>query len=150
MSVAVFSLAALATELKTDPANLGYASFVTSGNDTQLAQLINATTFGTLPHSPISGTELLSSILPSDLNNLTTLQLQSFWGMVGGTGGTGIAVGDSNWQAYLTGMFTALTSPNSHTAITGLATQPASRAEVLWGVGTVISISQIGQALLLP
>lgn len=55
-----FSIAALKSELTTDPAKVGYATPIASGADNQVAALINAINSSYAFYLPIDGDELLT------------------------------------------------------------------------------------------
>lgn len=58
MTSTPFSLAALASEIRDDPASLGYAAHVTAGDHGAVASLLNATTYGTA-YRPITAHQAL-------------------------------------------------------------------------------------------
>jgi hypothetical protein len=140
--MAIFTLAALATEIATDPLALGYAN----KNDTLVAALLNLSPQPT----PVSGyknsiplQQVVQAIVPADLLALTAIQLQQLLFILQFSGGT-FDASNANTQTLFGTIFTGKT--NTITAFSALATKSLSRAEVLWGSGFSISAAQISQS----
>ena len=136
-----FSLAALATEIAQDPKTLGYAA---AGNDVAVAALLNLPSgagSGPVWKTSIPALMVLQTIVSADFLALTSLQLQQL--------NTMLAIGtfdatNANTGATFAAIFTGKT--NTLNAFNAMAQRTGSRAEVLWGIGTVISAQQIGQS----
>lgn len=151
-------LTALKTELTTDPKGLGYAANLTSTNDVANAALINATSgagAAVVPLIAVPKGQLLLGITPL-LMQLASGQTTA--------GATTSAATTAKWQM----LFQALQAADptlvvaqilpmlndavtdgltTSTAVTALTTKTGSRAEVLWGAGTVIQWQDIAAAM---
>ncbi len=141
-----FTIPQLLTELQTDPAALGYAAKVNVGADGDLAGLINAigaTAAFNKFRNDITIHDVNDSIVPADFAALTSLQIDKIRLVFTGT--DRIDANSANTRAIFLGIFSAM--PNTVTALTAMATRKGSRAEVLWGTGTVVTVSDISFAL---
>ena len=135
-----FTYAALQAEITNDPLTLGYANL----SDTQKANLLNSTTSsgaGPVWRTNIPSLQVLQAIVSADYMALTALQLQEL--------STILQIGtfdatNTNTAATFSAIFTG--KPNTITSFTTLAIQTGGRAQVLWGIGAVISVQQIGIA----
>jgi hypothetical protein len=151
--------AALKTELTTDPAALGYSPHVAAGEDGALEQLINAPNAAwvkKMPQIPIP--DVLSwaaggPIAPiTDASNNTASPVRGIClaalRMFNGTQ-TALDVSRSDVQAMFGNLVAAGTITQAqHDSLMNLQNvSPASRAEVLWGPGTVIGHLDIAKAL---
>lgn len=151
--------AALRTELQTDPAALGYAALVASGNDAGLASLLNAPRAGiAVRRADISTQELAEAILVTDFTalpaNPTAAQLSSerrylAW-LTGLLAGSAVRLlnddgTDTPVVANLKAIFAAGTG--THTRLVALASRQGSRAEQLWGRGATVGASDVAAAL---
>lgn len=146
-TVMTIDYAALKSEILTDPVNVGYAPFVTSGQDQAIADLLNAKTgngVGQVPREPISAADFIAAINATEMATLTALQLTQVQIIAGAST---VNIGDSDVQAWVSQTFGQVTAPNTRTTLTALATRIASRAEVLFGAGTRISSSDVSFAL---
>jgi hypothetical protein len=142
--------AALRHELTTDPAGLGYAALVAVGNDPGVANILNR------PSGPGAATVTVNWLAKSDL---AAVIVQAVPNLLQKDAGTQAA-----WTFYfqtalaLDGVnpanpVTAALFANAVTA--GLLTQGqvdaaikrvGSRAEVLWGAGTIVTAADVGAA----
>jgi hypothetical protein len=137
----------LTTELNTDPKSLGYAPFIAGGNIVQLAGLLNSLTgngIGSVPREPISADAFIGLINDVELDTLTIgkkqdLQIYEGAGMVD--------IGNINVQNWIDNAFPAGSAPITHTAMHNMFNRVASRAEVLFGAGTVITTEDVSTAL---
>ncbi len=143
---------ALKTELTTDPKSLGYAPLLTATNDAGCAALLNATTGNgaatvNLPSLTHDQFALLIAPVVMSLGSATTA-LQTKWtpmlNLISG-------IQSVTLNSTILGMINALSSdfPTELTAaqITSATTKTGSRAEVLFGVGTVIQWTDIAHAM---
>ena len=138
---------ALATELIKDPLKVGYAPLIASGSDTDLAALLNALTgpgAGTVPGDPISAADFVSKIAAVELISLTSLQLTQVQIV---TAAQQIKVAAPEVQKWIANTWPSNTAPSTNAALSALVSRIGSRAEVLFGNGTVISDSDISKAL---
>jgi hypothetical protein len=134
----------LKTEINTDPKNLGYAQHVLSGNDQEIATLLN--TLGasneTISREEISPSELVNNIVYSEWVSTTTDQ-KTYLNMVLATGK--IDALNTNVRAGLLAMFG--TGTTSRANLIDISTRPASRAESLFGRGTIITNRDVAKAI---
>lgn len=138
-----FTPAQLSTEISTDPAALGYAALVAAGNDAGVVALLNAPTATAVFRRDIGVHEVVAAIAPADFAGLTVLQVAKLQLLFTGT--TTIDASSANTRALFVGIFSGL--PTSSASLTSLASRPGSRAEVLFGVGTVITGNDVSLAL---
>lgn len=142
---AVFNTASLHAELFTDPLSLGYAGFISTGDDNSLSDLLNTHHSGggfLVFADPVSPSVIFDVINPEDYTSLTTTDLARLQ--------TIFTLPDVNLAVSATldkvlGVF-----PNgspSVLAITALQHRAGSRAEVLWGPGTVVTPNEVNEAI---
>lgn len=135
--MATFTLAGLQSERTNDPAALGYAG----KTDAQVAALINTATATSVFRNDIKTAEIVGTIVAADFVSLSAVQIAKLQLML--TNGVFDAT-VSNTRTIFLGIFTGMT--NTITALTALAQRPGTRAEVLWGTGTIVTERQCGQA----
>jgi len=138
-----FTTAQLASEINSDPAALGYAAHVASGDDAGVAALLNAATTTKVFRNDLATHEVLNAIVAADFAALTQLQVSKLALFFAGT--TTVDATNANTRTIFLGVFTGMA--NTVTALTALAQRNGSRAEVLWGVGTVITAANVSLAL---
>jgi hypothetical protein len=137
----------LRTELLTDPQSLGYAQYVSSGNDVALADLLNEKRAGVaykIDRETVKAYEIFESVDKDELfalSNANNTKFQLILGM------QDINLKGANTRASLGAIFGTGNAPLSRTAIISLQKRNGSRAEVLFGDGTSITISDISFAL---
>jgi hypothetical protein len=135
----------LKTEIQQDPKGLGLAPLVAAGNDQGIADLLNSfASSGTCTafRNNIQVNEIIAAIQPADFAALSVLQLTQLQTI------TGQAVFDAtgaNARTSLLNIFAGMTTTVA--ALTALASRVSSRAEVLFGAGTVISAGDVSFAL---
>lgn len=140
--MAAFSIAALHTELTTDPVSMGYATLLQKANDQAVADLLNSLTSpgaASVFRTDVRAQEFLNCITTADfsaLNQLNTSKLQ----MVLGPGV--LDATNANLRAAVQALFTGATL----TAMQAVCSRTGSRAEVLWGTGIVVTAAQVGAA----
>lgn len=134
-------LAALKTELTTDPAVLGYASHITAGRMGELAKLINEVR-GTIVISRgvIETHEIFEATDPTEWGALSADEKQRYQGIL--SMGTVDVDGDNVRDAFLA-MFAAGSTTRANLA--ALRTRDGSRADELFG--SDVSFTQIAEAL---
>lgn len=139
-----FSLAALTTELTTDPKSLGYAALRTAGNDQGLADLLNrqgASNETVTLHSMTAAT-FAQAIVETEWAGLTVQQClyQVMLAVCGAF--------DPNNANVVAGVQAVYAAGTQTRANLGAAlTRQGSRAEVLFGVTYTVTVEQIAQAL---
>lgn len=144
--MAVFSLAALTTEINTDPASLNLATLVAAGNDSGVAAALNAAGAGaafSIFRKAIAVRDVVANIASADFASLTALQLAKLQLLFAGS--ATLDATDTNTRTIIVGVFSGMATTVSN--LTALAKRQGSRAEVLWGDGTTISANQVSQAL---
>src|SRR5437588_11027519 len=135
----------LANEINGDPLSLGYVTPKVNGNDQAVANLLNALTgpgAASIFRNDIQAKEIINAIVAADFAALTALQLQKLQVM------TAQGVLDAtvaNIRTIFLAIFSGMT--NTVNALTTLASRTGSRAEVLFGTGTVITPTDVSFAL---
>lgn len=135
----------LKTEIQQDPKALGFASLVAAGNDQGIADLLNGLSgpgTGSAFRDNIQPKEILAALQPADFAALTALQLAQLQAI---TGQGVVDATSANGRAIYLNIFAGMT--NSITALTALTSRVSSRAEALFGAGTVISAGDVSFAL---
>ncbi|MFL6141664.1 MAG: hypothetical protein ACJ72N_07315 [Labedaea sp.] len=138
-----FTPAQLTAELNGDPAALGYAVLVATGDDAGVAAILNAPTATNVFRNNIGVHEVVAAIAPADFAALTVLQVAKLQLLFTGT--TTIDATSANTRALFVGIFAGMAT--SAASLTALASRPGSRAEVLFGTGTVVTASDVSLAL---
>jgi hypothetical protein len=159
------SYPALATEINTDPANLGYAQFADIGCDACIANLLNqAPSSFTPPQTwtfvePIisnftlliwaASNSVLSTISAgaSSTNASIASVCQAVMLMLQGVV-SGLDITNSNNLTMISALVTAgILTADQQTSLLSLANQPATRAQFLFGGGVVVQASDVAIAL---
>lgn len=139
----MIDLAALKAELVADPSALGYAAPLASGGDNTLADLLNAPRAGiTVYRGIIDGREIVSATTPAEFLALTTAQQSLYLAITGASGG--VDTSNALVRSAFTTMFAAGTATRA--ALAALAIRSGSRAEQLWGAGTVVDYMTVAAA----
>jgi hypothetical protein len=142
-----YSMAALITEVTTDPKGLGYAA--QSGNSASIADLMN-----TSPEPIAAGSQeqifrnraesrdLMAGIVLSEFAALTQAN-RDYCTMLFSS--PQVNTGDANVRTQATAIFAAGTT--SRTNLVAAAQKNASLSEALWGDGFRVTAVQVSQAL---
>lgn len=139
-----FTTASLIAELQADPLSLGYADFLSSGDDNAGSDVLNTLRSGggfLVYADPVPPSALFDAIDPEDYTSLTTTdlaRLQTIFTLAE------VNLSESSTLTKVLGVF-----PNgspSVLAITALQHRAGSRAEVLWGPGTVVTPNEVNEA----
>jgi hypothetical protein len=154
---------ALATEIHTDPLTLGYAALITSGADASIAAILNQrpgsfspakTWTAAAPLVPIAtvlqwgATGPLAAISAAQTSAIAGIPAVAIASILGFQALTTFDVSDAKNLASLAGFVAASVLTQSQVnALVALGFAPASRAEVLWGLGTVVSSLDVAHAL---
>lgn len=135
-------IAALRTELQTDPQALGYAPHVASGNHTALRKLINEPGLSgeTITVTSLSVEAIKDAIVYSEMLALNAQQRDTLIFLLQGSQ---LNLSNNVKQAFAD-LFGAGTTSRSN--LQALATRPASRAEALFDQS--VSLADIGAALM--
>lgn len=149
----------LKNELQGDPTTLGYAQYLSAGNDNQVCALINAAQSGiTVRRSSITNKEIGEAIdvsdytaLPANPNNtqLSTERRYLSW-FEGIMGIENIRLlNDDGTNTPVINNFTAMFPSGTATRqrLVTLATRNGSRAEELFGPNVSITTSDVSKAL---
>lgn len=123
------NLAALKTELQTDPTSLGYASSMASGTDWALADLLNAVRQTIdIDRGVIPSYEIINATAVAEWTALSAAEKQRYQTL---TGAGQVDSANVNVRASFNQMFAGGTA--TRTALTALLTRKGSRAEQLFG-----------------
>jgi hypothetical protein len=138
-----FTTAQLQSEINTDPSGQGYAPLVSAGNFAGVAAKLNTVGATNIFRNDVGVREVINAIVAADFAALTALQVAKLQMMFTGT--VTLDATSANTRSILAGIFSGMT--NTVNALTALAQRPGSRAEVLWGAGTVVSWQDVAHAL---
>lgn len=138
----------LSTELQNDPQSLGYAALVTAGSDGGIATLLNTVGSAQVPANPVSKDQFLLALAPIYLV-LPTLSttIQQKWDRILEVieASLIIEVGSANVQALLDAAVTdSVLTFDQRSQFP--ATRNGTRAEVLFGPGTIIDPNDVAHA----
>lgn len=144
------SLAALATEINSDPLALGYAALLSRTDKYQaIADRINtnpepvtAAVQESIWKRNVPAAELMGAMLGTDIGALSQAARDTL-GILFGL--ANVNTGDAGVRALFAAIFPA--GSTSVTQLTARASRTASRAEALWGEGVVINQTQVATAL---
>lgn len=153
----MIDLTALRAELTTDPQAVGYAAHYAAGDDYTLAQMLNATTGagaasvpliaisrGAFLRSVIPGTDRLAAGLDSDGAALTSATITKWtYRFNAARGGDETIALDAAMLGMLGQMVTDKIMTQAE--IDAFTTRTGSRAEVLFGAGTVIAVDDVSR-----
>lgn len=138
------NLATLKTELQTDPAGLGLAPLVAAANDAGVAAVLNLVRTGApylIFRGVISAYEIVNNTDPTEWAALTAQEKQRYQTIVGAGQ---VDVSNANIRNAFASMFAAGTA--TRTALSAMGQRQGSRAEVLFGVGTAVTSTDVGGA----
>lgn len=141
------TLQQIRTEMDTDPKALGYATRRTQSNGPeQVADRMNevGASAETLTRTWVATDEALAVLVGSEVTALAVANRELLMVIMSQSR---IKTGSAAMRTTLGGIFAASTT--SRTNLTNLATRSASRAEALWGEGTVVTATQVSEAMAL-
>jgi hypothetical protein len=140
-----YTLAQLAAEITNDPKALGYAAPVAAGSLSGLAALINGTYpgVGTVWRTDVAAAELLGGIVWAEVSGFTAAQWEAVEVMLVPLT---VDASNANVRAFFAGVFAGKTATIANLTAIAQRANP-SRAEELWGYGTVVSTTDIAHAL---
>ncbi len=145
------------SELQADPAGLGYAAHLAAREDATLAALLNNPSLGTPLPKPVpigqfalaaAGIGLRAKIEAGSLTTDPPAGLcKTLLELI--TVSPHISVFDpANGLSLMATLKDAgVITTQDVAVVTAIVTQPASRAENLWGVGTVVSMADVSGAI---
>lgn len=139
------TIAGLTTEINADSKGLGYATLRTQANAPELlANKLNEAGASAevlfKAYTPIE--DILAAIVLSEFNALTAAQKTACDLFLRGDR---VKSGDPNVRTTFLALFGAGTV--TRTNLTNLVSRPASRAEALWGEGTMVTDAQASEAI---
>ena len=139
---------ALAAEINNDPKALGYAVPKLAGSDIGVANIVNSTYagVGTVWRTNVKAAEILAAITLSEIN--ATFSATN-WAALSAIL-TPLVVDASNAviRGWFVTLFPSALYPTTNAALVTTAKVAApSRAEELWGAGTLISATDVAHAL---
>lgn len=138
-----FTLEALATEIETDPTGIGYSS-MTAVQVTDALNLSRAAII--FPRPDVTPLEILEAINVQDFvaSGQQTILHGSWFESLTQYPSIRILKSDGTDTRVLTNIMRLLTNASaSETRIRALASRTGSRAEQLWGMGTVVTVEQV-------
>ncbi len=138
-------LTALGNEITNDPKLLGYAGKTVA----QRVALINALggSSETIGSGVIAGYQLMNQIVHSEFVLLSIPNQNLFMSYVACMQ---IDASNATVQANFLAMFPSLTAPTTRANLIAFVNRSASRAEILFGTGTVITTWDMGRATGVP
>jgi hypothetical protein len=142
--MAAMTLAALKTEIDTDPKALGYAALwaQSNGPEAVAARLNEPNTVpaDTIFKSYVSLEDMLAEIVFSEYSGWSAAQKTNIDQFLRGTR---IKTGSANMRTTLAALIPV---GASRTAMIAIAARPASRAEVLWGEFARVTDTNVAEA----
>lgn len=135
----------LQTEIQTDPAGVGYATYTGTYNDQGVVNLLNSLTSagtGLIFREQVPSQYLFHNITSGDFANLSSIQLQQLTCLLAANY---IDCQQPNVRNILSVLFPTGTA--TRTNLQQYMRRVGSRAEILFGVNTVITSSHISLAL---
>lgn len=143
--------AALKEELETDPKNLGYSANISLGRDLAVADLMNAKTgkgAESIALPTISKGQFLLGIAPVGLTLPTkSVEIQAKWDRIISLASSADIVDIGNPTVALLLQAAIADELITSEQIAAFSTRMGSRAEVLFGVDTVVRHEDIAKAL---
>lgn len=132
---------ALSTEITTDPEGLGYSGKTYP----EIADLLNTVGLSSeqIGAGAVDGQELSKAVVISEYLSLTDAA-RAGWTAILTAGNGQIDAGDSNVVAQIAAIWGVGTTTRAN--LLALATRSASRAEVLFGSGVIISKFDVAEA----
>lgn len=135
-------LVALRNELETDPNSYGYAGPYAEGDNGTLCVLLNEVRAGITVDVPtLTAAQMQAAVVGSEFGALADVK-QRAWQCVLACGE--IPVDNSNIRAQVSSIWGAGTTTRSN--LVALQTRTGSRAEELFGAGTVINHHHVAEA----
>ena len=138
---------ALHSEINTDTTQMGYAALVTIGSDAGIASLLNMPSASRVSRQVVSRETFMVDFGPQVLTILSDTTLSANFGPLLKLLALVSTVDYSN--ALVAGALHNMIGVGglTQTAISSLTTRPASRAEILFGIGIIVSGNDVSMAL---
>jgi hypothetical protein len=143
-----FTIAALTSEINTDPTNVGYAAVKSAGRQAILNLLTSLTAnpgAGPVWRTKIPAIQVIQTIVPADFLALTAIQLQQM-ALLGLSAESTVTFDatNTNMNTIFGSIFAGKTTTLA--AFTAMAQQTGGRNQVLWGIDNVVTVDQLQQA----
>lgn len=144
-------LSALRTELLTDPASLGYASYVSAGSFSILTGMLasvsaNAgTATSTIDVGTVYAAAMQICVVASEYGTLTGAQ-RDLWNAALTAAVNGIAISNTVFRGQITTVWSAGLSGTRNNLL-ALQSRPCSRVETLFGEGTRVDVNEVARAV---
>lgn len=133
---------ALKTEIQTDPLTFGYLTAGTGGNDEAIAVLLNTVRVGAKVNQGLIAPALVVGCIVYTEWATVAAELRQYIQM---TLQDAVDVNNTNVKAAYQAAFGAGTTTRAN--FVKLLQRDASRAESLWGAGTIIMAADVAKAL---
>lgn len=143
--MAVFSIAALRTEINTDPKALGYATLKARANGPEsVAAKLNerGASAETVIVAYLQVEDVVAALVRAEYDALATAG-KDYLNVV--LRAPRVKSGDATLRAQLGALFATGTTTRAN--LLALATRSASRAEALWGEGVAVTDAQASEAI---
>jgi hypothetical protein len=140
-----FSIAALATEINGDPNQYDYATPKAAGSDSGILALLNgpAKNSPTVWRTSVPVAELLACIVWAEVSAFSAAKAAlAQWMFATGA----VDASSANVRGFFAGAFSGATQTIANMTATAKVSTP-TRAEELWGAGTIISKDDVAKAL---
>ena len=138
----MMDIAALKAELLADPLGLGYAPMLAAGQDSTVADALNAVRQTIdIARGVIPSYEIVNATTPTEWTALSSAEKQRYQTL---TGAGQVDSANANVRAAFQAMFAGGTA--TRTALTALLTRKGSRAEQLWGAGAYVDFMAVAEA----
>lgn len=145
----------LKAEIENDPQTYGYAAFLAAGEPENIAAALNKLRDGTdgeaavsVRRTDITPVELLEALDTRDISNSTNTLVGAYLQALLVQPTIRLTNANGNANRIKDNLDRIITNgQNSQTRFNALAVRVGSRAEQLFGAGTVISTADVGQAL---
>lgn len=152
--MAVFSLAALASEIQTDPTAQGYAALVSAGNRLGIANKLNAiNAVNQVKRVDIRASEILEAIDVADVITSANAVAVSWFESATQQATLRLTADDGqdtrilkNIKSLFLANGAAGANPQTRARLNAIALRDGSRAELLWGAGIKITDQHIADA----
>ena len=140
----MFTAQELHDEITTDPKGLGYGALLAAGDDEGVATLLNSTYAGVgIVYRPnLPAHEILGSLVAAEVAGWTQVKWVAFTALI--STGT-VDATNPNIRALFQQLVGAGTASLANMNNAAKVTSP-TRAEELWGAGTIITSSDVGVA----
>jgi hypothetical protein len=142
-----YTLSQLADEINNDPKSLGYSTLVASGDDSSIAGLLNSTYagVGTVYRPNVGAGEVMGSLVWSEVSGLTTNNWLALHSMLLPAS---IDATKSTVRNFFNGLFPTGSFATTNANLLTVAKKASpSRAEELWGAGTVVPFLDVSRAI---